>query len=194
MSKRKLLLHICCAPCATAPLERLSGEFEITAFFYNPNIYPREEYDRRLSEVQSFFRETGVKLIEGPFDPETWEERTAGLQDEPEGGRRCRNCIELRLQVVAEYASRNGFEAFCTTLTISPHKNASMIHEIGSELQRLIGVEFLLEDFKKKDGFRRSVELCREHGLYRQDYCGCAPSLRDRDFRLSRKGKRCNGD
>jgi predicted adenine nucleotide alpha hydrolase (AANH) superfamily ATPase len=176
----RLLLHVCCAPCTTAPVERLRDEYEIIAFFYNPNIYPREEYVRRLEEARRYCAEIGLPLIEGPFDPERWAELTAGLEGELEGGRRCRVCIEMRLRTAAMYAGEHGFDALATVLTVSPHKNAAMVEEIGGRAVAEEKVVFLARDFKKKDGFRRSIELSKLHELYRQDYCGCEPSLRER--------------
>jgi predicted adenine nucleotide alpha hydrolase (AANH) superfamily ATPase len=176
----KLLLHICCAPCTTSPVERLRQEYDITAFFYNPNIYPEEEYHRRLEEARRYSAEIGLPFVEGPFDPERWAELTAGLETEPEGGRRCRVCIEMRLETAARYAHEQGFDALATVLTVSPHKNAAIIEEIGKGVGEREEILFLHSDFKKKDGFRRSLELSKLHDLYRQDYCGCEPSLRAR--------------
>ncbi len=176
--RAKLLLHVCCAPCTTATVERLRDEYDVTAFFYNPNIFPKEEYDRRLAETTRFCEAIGLPLEIGAYDPDTWLARTRGLQDEPEGGRRCRVCFGLRLRVAASYARGNGFDALATTLTISPHKDAATINELGELIGAEAGIEFLARDFKKRDGFRRSVELSHQHGLYRQDYCGCAASIK----------------
>ena len=181
--KPKLLLHICCAPCTTAPVERLKNDYEISALFYNPNVYPPEEYARRLEEARRYCEEIRLPLIEAPYEPERWSERIAGLEDEPEGGLRCRECIGLRLDVAARYAGEFGFDFLCTVLTVSPHKSAAMVEEIGCAAAAREEVVFLPQDFKKKDGFRRSVELSHTHGLYRQDYCGCEPSLRERNER-----------
>lgn len=183
----RLLLHVCCAPCTTSPVEWLKDEYEITAFFYNPNIYPREEYYRRLEETRKYCGEIGVQLAEGPFDPERWVELTRGLENEPEGGERCRICIEMRLDTAARYARENGFDVVCTVLTVSPHKNARMVEEIGKSVGEREQIVFLPQDFKKKDGFRRSIELSHVHELYRQDYCGCEPSLRESEKRRAEK-------
>ena len=188
--KPKLLLHVCCAPCTTSPVERLKDEYEITAFFYNPNIYPREEYYRRLEETRKYCGEIGIPMVEGPFDPERWAELTTGLEDEPEGGRRCRVCIEMRLEAAAGHARENGFDAVCTVLTVSPHKNAKMVEEIGKLVSEQEQIVFLPQDFKKKEGFKRSIELSRTHELYRQDYCGCEPSLRESEKRRAEKNSK----
>jgi len=178
--RRKLLLHVCCAPCATAPIERLRsrGRYEITAFFYNPNIYPRREYELRLDQARRLCLSVGMELAIGPYEPDRFDAAVAGLEDEPEGGRRCRRCFELRLTETARYARLHGFEVFAATLTVSPHKSAKLINELGAAAAGKEGLEFLAEDFKKRDGFRRSVELSREHDLYRQNYCGCRHSMR----------------
>ena len=183
--RAKLLLHVCCAPCATATVERLRGQYDVMAYFYNPNIFPREEHERRLAETARFCEAVGLPLEIGAYDPDAWLARTKDLQGEPEGGRRCRVCFDLRLRVAADYACRNGFDALAATLSISPHKDAATINELGELIGAEVGIEFLARDFKKRNGFRRSVELSHEHGLYRQDYCGCAASLRERDLRLS---------
>ena len=185
--KPKLLLHICCAPCATASIERLQEQYDITGFYYNPNIYPVTEYERRLEETRRFFKEVGLPLVVGVYDPEEWKVRTIGYMDEPEGGRRCRICIELRLQVAALYARQEGFDFLGSVLSISPHKDTVMINELGGETVRGSEVAFLELNLKKKGGFQRSIELSREHDLYRQDYCGCIASLNERDRRKAKK-------
>lgn len=173
----KLLLHSCCAPCSSYVLEYLSNYFQITVFYYNPNIYPEEEYCRRILEQQRLIDELEVKypvsFAAGHYEKERFYGMARGLESEKEGGERCRRCFELRLREAAEFALRGGYDYFTTTLTISPHKNAAIINEIGIRIGRELGVEYLISDFKKKNGYRRSIELSKEYGLYRQDYCGC---------------------
>lgn len=171
----RVLLHACCGPCAAGAVERLERP---VLFFYNPNVHPAEEYLRRLEAARELARRLGLELIEGPYEPERWWEAVRGLEGEPEGGRRCAVCFELRLRRTALLARQGGFEAFTTTLTVSPHKDARVIHAIGRRLAEEVGVRFLAEDFKKRDGFKRSCEISRAYGLYRQRYCGCALSLR----------------
>jgi predicted adenine nucleotide alpha hydrolase (AANH) superfamily ATPase len=176
----KLLLHICCAPCSTEVIERLSPSYEVTGFFYNPNIHPRREYELRLSELERFSKEEGFRYIPGEYDIKDWFGKTKGLEKEPEGGKRCKVCYRIRLEETAKAAKERGFDMFTTTLTISPHKNASIINSIGRELKRKYGIKFLSKDFKKKDGFKKSVEHSKKHGLLRQDYCGCVFSKLER--------------
>jgi len=164
-----LFLHTCCAPCSSAVLERLVENYKVTLFFYNPNIMPAEEYEKRLSEQRRLASMLGVKLIEGDYDHEAFLNAVAGLESEQEGNSRCEKCIQLRLSKTAEAAKARGFDIFTTTLSVSPHKNAELINKILSELSE----GALLEDFKKNDGFKRSIELSKEYGLYRQKYCGC---------------------
>ena len=182
--KPRLLLHACCAPCSSHCLEVLAEVCDITVFFYNPNISPEEEHAFRLSELDRFLREADypeVSVLAPGWDPEPFRRISEGLEDLPEGGERCYRCYELRLRRTAEAAKAGGFDAFCTTLSISPYKNARWINEIGLRLAQETGVPWLFSDFKKKDGYRRSIELSKEYGLYRQDYCGCAFSRAERD-------------
>lgn len=176
--KQKLLLHACCGPCATFVIESLKDEFDISVFFYNPNIYPAQEYEKRLSAIKKFCDDKKVHLIEGNYNHEGWLNMVKGLENEPEGGERCVSCFELRLCVAADFASENGFDIFTTTLSVSPHKNFKSISQIGKELEKECGIRFLDRDFKKDDGFKRSIELSKEHSLYRQDYCGCEFALK----------------
>ena len=177
----RLLLHCCCAPCASSVLEKLSADFCITAFFYNPNITPYAEYDRRAGEFDKLpFRESyknPVNLTVCGYDPEPFTEAAASFWNEPEGGARCRACFALRLGETAKTASIGGYDCFTTTLSVSPYKDAALINEIGSNLERELGVKYLSSDFKKRDGFKRSIELSKQYDLYRQSYCGCAPSM-----------------
>ncbi len=178
----RLLLHACCAPCSSYCLEYLSKYFRITVFYYNPNIFPAEEYRKRVAELERFISEfpasNPVDLIEGEYDPERFYEIAKGFEDVPEGGERCLRCFRLRLFEAAGMAAEGGFDYFTTTLSISPMKNASRLNEIGEEAALKYGVKWLPSDFKKKNGYKRSIELSREYGLYRQDYCGCEFSQR----------------
>lgn len=179
----KLLLHSCCAPCSSYVLEYLSNYFEITVFYYNPNIYPEQEYEKRVKEQQELIRQMPAKhpisFVEGPFEKEKFYEMAKGLEDVPEGGARCMKCYEMRLRKTAELAKKEHFDYFTTTLSISPLKNAEKLNKIGLHLAEIYEVEYLLSDFKKKNGYKRSTELSREYGLYRQDYCGCEFSVRE---------------
>ena len=179
--KPKLLLHACCAPCSSAVLERLVLFFKITVFFFNPNITDGDEYELRFSELKRFVSERYGEKVEvagGRYRPEEFFEAAKGFGKEPEGGKRCEICFALRLYKSAEYAAKNGFGLFCTTLTVSPHKNAETINRIGEKAGEKNGVKFLPSDFKKENGFVRSTVLSKEYGLYRQDYCGCIFSKR----------------
>lgn len=173
--KSKLLLHCCCAPCSSACLERLKEFFEITVFFYNPNI-ENDEYERRKAELVRLVNDTGwAKIIDCDHDTGKFYSAVSGLEDCPEGGKRCEKCFELRLKKTAEVATSCGYDFFTTTLTISPLKDAELINCIG---ERLGGERWLHSDFKKKNGYLRSIELSKQHELYRQDYCGCVFSER----------------
>ncbi|MEZ4357362.1 MAG: epoxyqueuosine reductase QueH [Eubacteriales bacterium] len=175
-SRPSLLLHCCCAPCASYVLEYLSPYFDITAFFYNPNIHPKEEYDLRLNELKRLIDKVhpNVRLVIGEYDKEEFLKAASGLEKEEEGGVRCKNCFNLRLDKTAKTAKQSGYDYFTTTLTISPHKDVKAINDIGTMLSEKFKVNFLPADFKKKGGFIRSIKLCREYGIYRQNYCGCA--------------------
>jgi len=178
-SKPSLLLQVCCAPCSSYVLEYLSTLFDITLFFYNPNISPKEEFEMRLAELQRFIRDAGYApiTIQSPlYDSTEFYARVRGMEDLPEGGERCRICYELRLRKTAEAAREGGYDYFCTTLSISPYKNAQWLNEIGLSLEKEYGVRWLFSDFKKNDGYKRSIALSKEYGLYRQDYCGCVYS------------------
>ena len=178
-----LLLHSCCAPCSSYVLEYLSQFFRITVFYYNPNIYPDEEYFHRVREQQEFIKKFPAKnpiaFIEGDFDKHRFYDTVKGMENVREGGERCFACYELRLREAADCAKSNGMDYFCTTLSISPLKNAEKLNEIGQGLAAEYGVKYLPSDFKKKNGYKRSVEISREYGMYRQDYCGCIFSMRD---------------
>ncbi len=173
MKKLKLLLHTCCAPCVTVPMERLQPDYEVSCIFYNPNIHLRYEYLERLNEIIRLTKELELKIIIPEYDVDRWFELVKGLEDEPEGGKRCSVCFEMRLRETAQYAKKNNFDLFTTTLTISPHKNATLINQIGAEISEQNQIPFLDANFKKKDGYKRSIELSKKYNLYRQNYCGC---------------------
>jgi len=160
-------------------LEYLSQSYELTAFFYNPNIRPREEYNKRLAEFQRFLAlsKSPADLIIGEYDADDFESISNPFNDEPEGGRRCEACFDFRLDRTAEHAARDGYDCFTTTLSVSPHKNATLLNEIGNKLTEKHSVEYLCADFKKRDGYKRSITLSKQYGLYRQTYCGCLPLL-----------------
>lgn len=183
-----LFLHSCCAPCSSYVLEYLSNYFQITVFYYNPNITEQEEYEKRVEEQQRLIREMDtkypVKFLEGSYEPERFFEIAKGLEEIPEGGIRCRKCFELRLAETARLCKEGGYDYFTTTLTISPLKNTPLLNEVGELAAEAYGSVFLNSDFKKKNGYKRSVELSQEYGLYRQDYCGCIYSRQERKRQL----------
>jgi hypothetical protein len=186
---QRLLLHSCCAPCSSYCIACLAEHFDVTVFYYNPNIYPPEEYHMRAAEQERFVREFPTKypvsFVEGAYDTERFYETTRGMEELPEGHERCFACYELRLREAAEYAAKNGFDFFTTTLSISPLKNAAKLNEIGAKLEAEYPVRYLYSDFKKKDGYKKSTELSREYGMYRQYYCGCVFSKRERDAQIA---------
>lgn len=189
-SAPRLLLHSCCAPCSSYCLEYLCKWFAVTAFYYNPNISASEEYLRRVSEQKRLIaayneerRGYPIRIIEGDYRPEVYFEAVKGYETCPEGGERCMRCFRLRLGETARLAAAEGFDYFGTTLTISPLKNAQRINEIGQECAAQWSVKWLPSDFKKKDGYKRSVELSAQYGLYRQDFCGCSFSKLEREKR-----------
>ena len=177
----RLLLHSCCAPCSSYVLEYLSKFFEITVYFYNPNIFPEAEFLKRLREEEMLVDRMEfvhpVRVIGGAWESEEFYRAARGYEDAPEGGERCFRCYGLRLREAAKVAKAGGYDFFMTTLTISPLKNADKLNEIGEKVGKEFGVRWLPSDFKKRDGYKRSIELSREYGLYRQDYCGCVYSL-----------------
>jgi len=183
----RLLLHSCCAPCSSAVLEQLTQIFDITVFFYNPNIAPEEEFIHRVEEQRRFIDELPhegvIELIRGEYDDDAFYAMAKGLEEVPEGGERCTRCFRLRLSRTAQMAAERGFDYFTTTLSISPLKDAQRLNTIGIELAGQFGVPYLCSDFKKKNGYRRSCELSAQYGLYRQDYCGCIYSRMERDRR-----------
>lgn len=187
----KLLLHSCCAPCSSYVLEYLSDYFEITVFYYNPNIFPENEYTKRILEQQTLISELKCKypvsFLAGKYDRDRFFQITKGLEHLREGGERCFKCYELRLEEAAKIAKKAGFDYYTTTLSISPLKNADKLNEIGMKLEKKYKVAYLQADFKKKNGYKRSIELSNEYGLYRQDYCGCEFSYRDRQKQKENK-------
>ena len=179
-----ILLHACCAPCSSACLERLAPDARITVFFYNPNIIPEEEYRYRLEELRRLVSEMplpcSVEIIEGAYEPERFLAFARELADEPERGARCQKCIRLRLEEAAKIAHSIGADYFATTLTLSPHKDAVFINACGEEIAESFGMPYLPTDFKKRDGYLRSIQLSDQYDLYRQDYCGCIFSKRSK--------------
>ena len=193
-----LFLHSCCAPCSSYVLEYLSRYFEITVFYYNPNIYPPSEYEERTSEQERLIREFNgeweqesdrhpIHFVAGTYVPDDFYAAAKGLEQEPEGGERCTECFKLRLSEAAREAKAGHFDFFTTTLTISPLKDAERLNRIGEEMGREYGVEFLPSDFKKRNGYKRSTELSREHALYRQNYCGCVFSKSESEARSAER-------
>ncbi|MDD4211870.1 MAG: epoxyqueuosine reductase QueH [Bacilli bacterium] len=180
--KPRLLLHACCAPCSTYVLEYLCDAFDITIFYYNPNIYPEEEYLKRKEEFAKLGK---YPLIEGPYTPDSFYEDILGMEELPEGSHRCFTCYRIRLEETAKVAIQGGFDYFTTTLSISPYKNSDKLNEIGQELAKEYGVPFVYSNFKKNDGYKKSIALCREMGIYRQHYCGCVFSYEDMKRRVT---------
>ena len=179
-----LLLHSCCAPCSSYSIEYLSQYFSITVLYYNPNISPKEEYEKRKAEqirlINSMPVKNEVKLLDCDYESERFYEIAKGYEDCREGGERCFRCYELRMRKAAEIAKKEGFDYFCTTLSISPLKNAQKINEIGLALEKELGVKWLCSDFKKREGYKRSIELSKEYNLYRQNFCGCIYSKEEK--------------
>jgi hypothetical protein len=172
-----LLLHSCCAPCSSAVISRLSDYFNVTVYYYNPNIDTKEEYEKRKQEQIRFINEYPskkvVKFLDCDYDSDTFIEKIKGFEHEPERGARCPICFRLRLETTAKKAKELGFDYFGTTLTVSPYKNSKQINEIGLDIEKELGIKFLVSDFKKNDGYKKSIEFSKEYELYRQDYCGC---------------------
>lgn len=179
-----LLLHSCCGPCSSAVLERIREHFRVTVLYYNPNIEPEEEYLHRRAEQQRLLEETGwdAGWLPCEYDHEAFEAFAPAMAEEPEGGKRCLACFALRLSETARQAKEHGFEYFTTTLSVSPHKNAENVNRAGEEAARRFGVKYLYADFKKKNGYLRSLQLSEEYGLYRQDYCGCLYGKRQEQY------------
>lgn len=173
----KLLLHSCCGPCSSSVLELLTKYFDIDLYYFNPNIYPEDEYIKRKDEQIKLLKKLNIKLIPTDYDYSIYQKKIKGLENESEGGLRCKECIKYRMEEAFKYAKDNSYEYVTTTLSVSPHKNSKMINEIGYELEDKYKVKYLFSDFKKQDGYKRSIELSKKYNLYRQNYCGCQYSL-----------------
>ena len=186
MEKQKLLLHSCCGPCSTSVIERLKKIYDITVYYYNPNIEPDTEFQKRLKCQKDYIKNhlLDVSFIAGDWENDVFENAIKGLEEEPEGGKRCEQCFIVRLEKTAQLAKEKGFNLFATTLSVSPHKNAQLINEIGTMLSEKYGVQYLVSDFKKQDGYLRSIQLSKNYNLYRQNYCGCQYS----NWNLQTKG------
>ena len=180
--KHSILLHSCCAPCSSHVISVLKDYFDITILYYNPNISPIQEYEKRKQEQISFIKQLdcGIKIMDCDYDNDVYEECIKGLENEKEGGARCLKCFRLRLEKTAKLASINNFDYFCTTLTVSPYKNSQVINNIGKELMNIYNVKWLYSDFKKEEGYKHSIALSKQYNLYRQDYCGCIYSIRNK--------------
>lgn len=194
MEKPRILLHSCCAPCSTAVIERLKNDYEIVILYYNPNIYPKEEYFKRKDEEIKYInhlkqtdKDIKISMLDCDYESEKFYEATKGYENEREGGARCAICFKLRLLKTATLAKEGNFDLFGTTLTVSPHKNAELINSIGLAIERKVGVKFLVSNFKKQDGYKRSIELSKENNIYRQNYCGCEFALKIQREEMSKK-------
>lgn len=185
MAKQKILLHSCCAPCSTAVIEKLAEDYDITIFYYNPNIYPEEEYFKRKNEEIKYIDilhktqpQIKIDMLDCDYDNITFYNAVKGLESEREGGARCAVCFKVRLEKTAVVAKNNNYDIFGTTLSVSPHKNAELLNQIGKSLEEKHGIKYLEANFKKQDGYKRSVELSKENNIYRQSYCGCEFALK----------------
>ena len=180
--KHSVLLHSCCAPCSSHVISVLKDYFDITILYYNPNISPIQEYEKRKQEQINFIKQLdcGIKIMDCDYDNDVYEECIKGLENEKEGGARCLKCFRLRLEKTAKLASINNFDYFCTTLTVSPYKNSQVINNIGKDLMNIYNVKWLYSDFKKEEGYKHSIALSKQYNLYRQDYCGCIYSIRNK--------------
>ncbi len=185
----KLMLQACCAPCSSYVLEILSNYFQITIVYYNPNIYPYEEYIKRLDEVKKLIKliksRYPIDILEVEYDKAAFDDISKGLEFEPEGGARCHKCYYLRIEKVALLAKKNNYDYFTTTLSISPYKNAEVLNNIGAFLENKYNIKYLYADFKKKEGYKRSIELSKKYNLYRQEYCGCEFSIQKKEETIS---------
>ena len=179
--KPTLLLHVCCATCAAYVLKLLQPDYDVTAYYYNPNIYPEEEYQARFKETKKFCNENNIPFVEEPPDQEHWFELVKGHEEDPERGDRCTICYRMRLQKTVQYAKAHGFGGWGTDLSISPHKDAKRLNQIGYELADKFDLKYLEADFKKQDGFKKAMAISRECGFYRQNYCGCIYSQKTRN-------------
>lgn len=179
--KSKLLLHSCCAPCSIYVLDQLAHDYDLTIFFYDPNIHPRKEYLLRRDEMKNYAKKVGVYFVEGEYESKKWFDRAKGMEAEPERGKRCDMCFDMRLSKTAAKAKAEKYDMFATVLSISPHKDYQKISMIGNKLADQLGIDFLDRDWKKKDGFKIGSKMSKEEGFYRQDYCGCIYSQRDKN-------------
>ena len=189
---KKMLLHSCCGPCSSAVLERLVGEYDVTVLYYNPNIQPQEEYQKRKAEQLRLIKEAypQVKVLDCDYDAQSFTDSIKGLEKEKEGGARCTVCFTLRLNECAKRAKQGGFDIFATTLSVSPYKNAELINKIGLEKSSEYDIEYLVSDFKKKNGYLRSLQLAKKYNLYRQNYCGCMYSYYEAEnYRKNKQDK-----
>jgi len=184
--KQRLLLHVCCAPCSPHVVAKLREEYDVTLYFNNPNIHPKTEYENRLNEVIGWAGMEGLSIIVEDYAPEKWFNATAGLENEPERGKRCEACFDLRLITAAEKAKELGIGIYGTVLSVSPRKDAAIINQVGERAGNTAGVRFLTADWKKKDGSKATVKMGRELGFYRQDYCGCVYSLKEKEGKAER--------
>ncbi len=171
--RKSVLLHTCCGPCSSACIERLKEYLDVTVYFYNPNVEPYEEYLKRKETQIKLLEDLDIPYIDADYDNDYYRSSVKGLESEKEGGARCPVCFKIRLKRTAEVAKENNFDYFCTSLTVSPHKNSDIINKIGHAIGESVGIKFLYSDFKKREGYKRSIELSKEYELYRQDYCGC---------------------
>ena len=181
------MLHICCAPCSTHVVEVLNERYDVTGYFYNPNIHPESEYRRREEEMKRYARRIGLEIVCAEYDDARWFDMVRGMENVQEGGKRCFVCYRMRLERAAEYAKKHGYQFLTTTLSISPHKNAARINEIGSEVANRYQLQWYAADFKKRGGFERSIRMSKSAGLYRQSYCGCIYSQRETAQRRRKK-------
>lgn len=181
LDKKTILLHSCCGPCSSACIDRLKDYFDITVIYYNPNIEPLDEYIHRKNEQIRLLKEWNIKFMDCDYENDIWTNKTKYLREELEGGKRCSVCFGIRLKYTAKKALDKGFDYFGTTLTVSPHKNSELINKIGEGIGINLGIKFLYSDFKKKEGYKKSIEFSKQYNLYRQDYCGCLYSKRWKD-------------
>lgn len=180
--RKKLLLHSCCAPCSTSVIDKLKNDYEITVFYFNPNIYPQQEYEKRKQEQIKYLNDNfpEIKIVTFDYAPQAFDKAVRGLEMAPEKGERCNICFLLRLTKTADYAKQNKFDIFTTTLSVSPHKNVKEIFKIGNEIAKRYEIDFIAEDFKKHDGYLKSLQMAKQYGMYRQDYCGCKYSIKNK--------------
>jgi len=181
MRKPTILLHACCATCLCYPFYHLSEKFEVVVYFYNPNIYSMPEYEKRLRDVTIFTKDLKALLFVGEYENKIWDERILGLEKEPEGGARCEQCFKLRLEKTAAFAKEKKYDFFASTLPVSPHKNYNLIKNLSENIGNELDISFYDENFRKKDGFKKTIDLSKENGFYRQNFCGCIYSLKNKD-------------